>query len=194
MITRTRLFTSLLGAMLLASPTAFADGGHGSDDNGGSGSNSSGSGSGGGGGGTSSTSVASAQRAIRDGADAAERIIKQEKDARVRLIFGMRAAGADPAEVSIAVETAIAAVTAATSNGILQVNNLKASLLASLPATATARQRAAIESAATAGVAKLNKRLRSATQDIQRAARGRIPAGTQPVPHHPFPEHGPDHQ
>ncbi|MDP1660556.1 MAG: hypothetical protein Q8L55_01465 [Phycisphaerales bacterium] len=188
MIPRTRLFTSLLGAMLIVAPAALADGGHGSDDNGGS----SGSGNSGNSG-NSSTSVANAQRTIRDGADAAERVIKQEKDARVRLIFGMRAAGAGPSEVSAAVSTAIAAFTAATSNGILQVNNLKASLLANLPATATARQRATIQSAAAAGVAKLNKRLRSATQDIQRASRARIPAGTQPMPHHPFPEHGPGH-
>ncbi|HYD00557.1 MAG TPA: hypothetical protein VEB22_04970 [Phycisphaerales bacterium] len=184
---RKLILTTIAGAALLLSPAAMAD-------HGGNSGNGSGHGSGGGGnsgGASNAATVRNAQRALRDAADAAERVVKQEKDSRVRIIFGLRAAGATADEVNAALADGLAAVTAATGSGIAQVNALKAALLASLPPTATAGHRAAIESAAAAGIGKLNKRLRSATQDLNRATRARIPAGT--LPHHPFPEHGPNH-
>jgi hypothetical protein len=203
MISRKKLFLALIGSSLMLAPTLLADGGHGGGSGSNSGSGNSGGGSGGGGssgggsgGGSSSNATAAgivrdAQRALKEAAEAAERVVKNEKDARVRGIYQLRAAGATADEVNAYLAESIASVASLTATGTQQINTLKTNLLAGLPSTATARQRTTIESAATSAVNKLNKRQRSATQDLRRAVTGRLPAGINTE--HPFPEHGPGH-
>lgn len=199
MNSKSTFFLSIVGASLMLAPVVVADD-HGGGGSGGSGSGGSGSGSGsggssGGGGTTTSTAtmVRDAQRALVSATDSAERVVKLEKDYRVRILFAMRLDGALPADVAAAKASAIASITAATNAGIDQVNTLKASLLAGLPSTATLAQRAAVTATANAGIARLNNRLRSATQDLNRAAVGNVPPGTIPLREHAVPEHFPGH-
>lgn len=217
MLTRKCLMLAIVSASLITAPTLLADDDHGGGSgnsgsgsggsgggSGGGGSGGSGSGSGGGGGNsngggggntasTASTSsmVRSAQRALKDAGDAVERTMKNEKDARVRTIFQMRASGASPAEISAYLAESTAVMSAHAAAGTQQIEALKASLIASLPVNATAGQRNAVQSAANSAITKVNKRKRSTVQDMTRAVTGRLPAGMNFE--HPFPEHGPGH-
>ncbi|MBY0308969.1 MAG: hypothetical protein K2Q09_09530 [Phycisphaerales bacterium] len=208
MAPRSKFISALIGASLFLGPTLLAQqgghgggaddatGGHNSGGNGGGGSGggaggNSGGGSGGQNGSTAAGAVRAAQDALRAAGDTAERAVKIERDASVRALQVMRAQGATQAEVRAAVADANAAVAALVASGTSQINALRNSLMAGLPATATAGQRNAVTAAATTAVNRLVQRQRSAMQDIRRASTGPISANFPGE--HATPEHFPGH-